>query len=72
MTLTCECEDFKDGAEIELDLCQHCVKEVLGQYLRIGPDLLEEEAENWKKSKEKGKHHKKDNQKWEENILRGK
>jgi len=43
---------FGDEAKIELDLCQHCVKEVLGQYLRIGPDWLEVEAENWKKSEE--------------------
>jgi antitoxin CcdA len=38
---------FGDGAEIELDLCQHCVKEVLGKYLRIGPDWFEREAENY-------------------------
>ena len=44
---------FGDGAKIELDLCQHCVKEVLGLYLRVGPDWLEEEAEKWKKSEEK-------------------
>ncbi len=44
---------FGDGAEIELDLCQHCVKEVLGPYLRVGPDWLEIEAEKWEKSEEK-------------------
>ena len=45
---------FGDEAKIELDLCQHCVKELLGTYLRIGPDWLEEEAEAWnKREKEK-------------------
>ncbi len=44
---------FGDEAKIELDLCQHCVKEVLGQYLRVGPDWLEEEAEKWEKREEK-------------------
>ena len=32
---------FGDGTKIELDLCQHCVKEILGLYLRVGPDWLE-------------------------------
>ena len=32
---------FGDGTEIEIDLCQHCTKEVLGQYIRIGPDWME-------------------------------
>jgi antitoxin CcdA len=44
---------FGDEVEIELDLCQHCVKEVLGQYLRIGPDWLEVEAEKWKKEEDR-------------------
>jgi len=26
---------FGDGCEIKLDLCQHCVKETLGQWLKI-------------------------------------
>jgi protein-arginine kinase activator protein McsA len=26
---------FGDGAEIELDICQSCLKEKLGEYLRI-------------------------------------
>lgn len=29
---------FGDGAEIKGDFCQHCVKKLLGQYLRIGLD----------------------------------
>ena len=28
---------FGDGHEIEVDLCQHCVKEVLGQWVRSRP-----------------------------------
>jgi len=26
---------FGDGNRIELDICQHCLKEKLGQYIRI-------------------------------------
>ena len=26
---------FGDGYLIEIDLCQHCVKEILGPYLRV-------------------------------------
>jgi hypothetical protein len=26
---------FGDGNEVELDLCQHCFKEVLGQWIRV-------------------------------------
>lgn len=26
---------FGDGFDVELDLCQYCVKEILGPYLRI-------------------------------------
>ena len=26
---------FGDGDEIELDICQHCLKEILGKYIRI-------------------------------------
>jgi len=26
---------FSDGDELEIDLCQHCVKEVLGPYMRL-------------------------------------
>ena len=26
---------FGDGSILELDLCQHCIKKVLGEYLRI-------------------------------------
>ena len=29
---------FGDGALVESDLCQHCVKEVLGPWLRVTPD----------------------------------
>lgn len=29
---------FDDGNAVELDLCQHCVKEVLGQWLRVTDD----------------------------------
>lgn len=28
---------FGDGNSVSLDLCQHCVREVLGEWLRIGP-----------------------------------
>jgi hypothetical protein len=24
-----------DGNDLEMDLCQHCVKEILGQYIRV-------------------------------------
>ena len=27
---------FGDGLKIELQLCQHCVKEVLGEWLQVG------------------------------------
>lgn len=27
--------EFNDGDELEIDLCQHCVKVVLGPYLRL-------------------------------------
>lgn len=26
---------FGDGAQISIDICQHCVKKLLGQYLQI-------------------------------------
>lgn len=26
---------FGDGNTVELDLCQHCIKEVLGQWIRV-------------------------------------
>jgi hypothetical protein len=29
---------FGDEANCELDLCQYCVKELLGSWLRITPD----------------------------------
>lgn len=29
---------FGDGSLVELDLCQHCTQEVLGQWMRITPD----------------------------------
>lgn len=29
---------FSDGALVESDLCQHCVREVLGPWLRVTPD----------------------------------
>lgn len=36
---------FGDGNEIEIDLCQHCVKEVLGPWIWIRPgELLERDA----------------------------
>jgi len=31
---------FGDGCEIEIDLCQQCVKETLGAWLRISPPEL--------------------------------
>ena len=34
---------FGDGADIECDLCQHCLKKLLGPYLRVGGDWLEKE-----------------------------
>jgi len=27
---------FGDGAVIEIDLCQRCVKELLGEFIRVG------------------------------------
>lgn len=38
---------FGDGSEIECDLCQHCVKKLLGAYLRVGSDWLEKETERF-------------------------
>ena len=35
---------FGDGAAVELDLCQDCVKEVLGPYLRVGLDWVKKEG----------------------------
>ncbi|MEF2252892.1 hypothetical protein V4D00_21045 [Ralstonia solanacearum] len=34
---------FGDGNLVSLDLCQHCVRELLGEWLRVGPpkDLQE-------------------------------
>lgn len=29
---------FGDGSLVEMDLCQHCVKDVLGRWLRVTPD----------------------------------
>lgn len=29
---------FSDGSLVESDLCQHCVQEVLGPWLKITPD----------------------------------
>ena len=37
---------FGDEALIELDLCQYCVAELLGKYIRIGK---EKEDGRWKK-----------------------
>jgi len=37
---------FGDEARIQCDLCQNCLREKLGSYLRIGPDWIEKEAEN--------------------------
>lgn len=34
---------FGDEAKIECDLCQHCIKELLGPYLRVGPNWIEQE-----------------------------
>ena len=44
---------FGDGAEIKLDLCQHCVKELLGPYLQIGPDWIKKEMEKEERRNEK-------------------
>jgi hypothetical protein len=30
--------EFGDGSLVEGDFCQHCVKELLGQWLRVVPD----------------------------------
>ena len=30
---------FGDGDRISLDICQHCLKETLGEWLRISPEL---------------------------------
>ncbi len=29
---------FGDGNQVQIDLCQHCVKELLGQWLRVAAD----------------------------------
>jgi hypothetical protein len=29
---------FGDGNQVQIDLCQHCVKELLGQWLRVAGD----------------------------------
>ena len=29
---------FGDGAKIECDICQHCLKKILGEYIRINID----------------------------------
>lgn len=31
------CSIFGDGNRISVDICQHCLKEVLGEWLRIVP-----------------------------------
>lgn len=31
------CSIFGDGCRVSIDLCQHCVKETLGPWLRIDP-----------------------------------
>lgn len=36
---------FGDGTIISLDICQHCFKERLGQYIQLGPQ--EEDAESF-------------------------
>jgi hypothetical protein len=41
---------FGDESEIQCDLCQHCMKKLLGDYLRVGPDWLEKEIRSWKRS----------------------
>jgi len=33
---------FGDEARIEVDLCQHCLKKLLGDYIRIDLDWIEE------------------------------
>lgn len=35
---------FGDGNTVSLDLCQHCAREVLGQWLRVTPPADEREA----------------------------
>lgn len=30
---------FGDGSTVQADLCQHCVKKVLGRWLRIRPEM---------------------------------
>jgi hypothetical protein len=32
---------FGDGCKVEIDLCQQCVKETLGAWLRISPSTLD-------------------------------
>lgn len=34
---------FGDGSTVSLDLCQHCVREVLGEWLRVGPPVAIDE-----------------------------
>ncbi len=29
---------FGDGAHVSIDLCQHCVRDVLGPWLHVDPD----------------------------------
>ena len=29
------CSIFGDGNEVSIDLCEHCIKELLGPYIRI-------------------------------------
>lgn len=31
---------FGDGNRVQLDLCQHCLREVLGEWLRVSPTEL--------------------------------
>lgn len=35
---------FGDGNEIEIDLCQHCMKEILGRWIRSRPDGSQQAA----------------------------
>lgn len=30
---------FGDGSHISLDICQYCMKETLGQWLKISPEM---------------------------------
>ena len=42
---------FGDGNEIEIDLCQHCIKEILGPWLRNRPEGWQQAALDQFKSK---------------------